>query len=344
MVFLLILPPLAWMLAGILAEIQAKRIGIPERQGWKSLFLGGVWACRVLIWSTKDPSQNVKSQKSTEKEPSGGDDQYSKNEPPASLEEGEQSALVVGDDLELEWQEPEGEKEIFIPDESLMPESLTENREESEEAKSAHPASEAVFEKEGKTASSQGYDHQPLVEVSPDLFENVPSKDQEGDTIMLDTKVELEPFDALPKKPKLGKVKTVCPLCQSKTSHDKQGICQKCHTANTWLRQRWGIAEEGEEITWSDTDPYQEQRSELERKQRETEVWESEQKQKITDQTATKPLEGAGENAFSIHSEEGKILEMISCPHCGHRAPLDIYDHCVFCNKPVSSIYSGVGS
>ena len=66
---------------------------------------------------------------------------------------------------------------------------------------------------------------------------------QEVELVALDPSKELEAFDDLPAKPRRGTVKTVCPSCRAKTSHDNNGRCKECGNDNDWLRKRWGLIE-----------------------------------------------------------------------------------------------------
>jgi len=66
---------------------------------------------------------------------------------------------------------------------------------------------------------------------------------QEVELVALDPSKELEAFDDLPAKPRRGNVKTVCPSCRAKTSHDNNGRCKECGNDNDWLRKRWGLIE-----------------------------------------------------------------------------------------------------
>lgn len=173
-------------------------------------------------------------------------------------------------------------------------------------------------------------------EDTPSLVKNVtvPTESKEDELLALNLDAELEPFDSLPKRPRIGAVKTVCPFCRKKTKHDREGKCLKCKNLNTHLRRRWEIAQEGEELHINNTDVYQKQLQEAEerQKQRMAEQLDSEAKNKEEAaeierlrQIATEQEAHVGEN----HPH---------CPNCHHRLFLDYYNRCVFCGEKIEEV------
>jgi len=45
----------------------------------------------------------------------------------------------------------------------------------------------------------------------------------------------------LPKQPRSGKVKVVCPWCSKKQKYAKDAMCPECNKLNPWLADKWGV-------------------------------------------------------------------------------------------------------
>lgn len=60
---------------------------------------------------------------------------------------------------------------------------------------------------------------------------------------MVDSKQEVEAFDQLPSRPRAGFARAICPVCRTRTRHDRDAQCRKCKQLNRRLAERWQVDE-----------------------------------------------------------------------------------------------------
>lgn len=325
-----------WLVSGFFAY--KNQDNLPEQHSMlESLFLGYIWMYKMLVWSTfinynqsnyielKDDKQDNNLENLTYDnlndlayEPNNNIENNLENNLEDNFEFDDTLENNIKEALQDNQNLDDISKSNILNNNDKFRDNLitTENKNPLENDNvNKYLAPDNIEAKNNEISEGRKLKERPKIsEINiseSQTIEQLPSNKEKSiedpfefdNTLELDSNQELEAFDKLPSRPLVGNVKTVCPNCRKKTKHNRQGICLNCKNRNSWLRERWDILDEDEnidEIKEIDISVYDDKLEEI--KQKES------QKVKISN----------------------KAL-MAECSNCHKPAMADLYGNCVFC-------------
>lgn len=212
-----------------------------------ALLQGPLWLHRALIWSTKEAPAAAVADASASLDSVG--------DGPASTAEDEQGDDQAGESGETAAREEKvPARPLFATVKTQCPQCREETKHDREGVcKSCGQPNNSLRQAWGLATvdATEEVSVEEATIVSSLPVEQAPEPERvKHEVVELDRERELEPFDALPDRPRFGKVKTVCPRCRERTKHDREAVCTACGERNEWLAKRWELAPLGEQVRY----------------------------------------------------------------------------------------------